>query len=111
MDVLNEVGLVVGEEEGGELGREEADLLADVGRGNKDSVDSVDDTVLGFLQSISPDQVVEVRCDTHKVNGNDLAVQVDPHTRESDTSSKTLRLITEQLLLQRSRNCVGEKNS
>ena len=56
VDVLNEVGLVVGEEEGGELGREEADLLADVGRGNKNSVDSVDDTVLGFLESVSPDQ-------------------------------------------------------
>jgi hypothetical protein len=48
--------------------------------------------------------------DTHKVNGNDLAVQVDPYTRKPNTSSKTLRLIAEQLLLQRGRNSVGEKN-
>jgi hypothetical protein len=49
VDVFDEIGLVVGEEEGGELGREETDLLADVGRWDKNSVDSVDDTVLGFL--------------------------------------------------------------
>lgn len=49
VDVFDEVGLVVCEEEGGKLGREEADLLTDVGRRNKNSVDSMNNTVLGFL--------------------------------------------------------------
>jgi hypothetical protein len=35
------------------LGGEKTDLLADVGRRDKDSVDGVDDTVLGFLFMVS----------------------------------------------------------
>jgi hypothetical protein len=35
------------------LGGEKADLLTDIGRRDKDSVDGVDDTVLGFLFIVS----------------------------------------------------------
>jgi hypothetical protein len=36
---------------------------------------------------------------TYEVDGDDLAVQIKPHTRESDAGTKTLRLIAKPRLL------------
>lgn len=50
VDEVDEVGLVVGEEEGGELAGEEADFAADHGGGDEDFGDGVEVAVLAFLE-------------------------------------------------------------
>jgi hypothetical protein len=49
VDELDKVGLLVGQQEGGEYVGEEGELAAYERRGDQDVVDGVDDAVLGFL--------------------------------------------------------------
>jgi hypothetical protein len=75
------------------LGGEKADFFADVGRRDEDSVDGVDDTVLGFLMIVSHNSSVEIHGNAHKVDGNDLAVKVYAHAGKPNTGSKSLRIV------------------
>ncbi|KAI6774999.1 hypothetical protein HG530_001757 [Fusarium avenaceum] len=98
VNILDEVGLVT-------------DLLADVRRRDENSVDGVDDTVLGFLFMVSFNPISSLKEQTYKVDCDNLAVNINPYSRETNASAKTLGLVAKKRLLQDGRHSMRKEDS